>query len=144
MANRARLVAVVAALVGGLATVGSAQEYKVIVNAANPIASLKRSDLSRLFLKQASRWPGGVAVEPVDLSLTSPVRQRFSLDVHGKSLDAIQVYWRREMFSGHEVPPAARPETEVITFVRSHPGGVGYVSKTAFLGADVKVVTVEN
>jgi ABC-type phosphate transport system substrate-binding protein len=142
MAKRARLVALVAAVLAGSAAMGAAEEYKVIVNAANPVTSMKRSDVSRLFLKQTTRWPNGTTVEPVDLSLTSPLRQRFTRDVHSKSLDAIEAYWRREMFSGHEMPPPTRLEPEIVAFVRAHPGAIGYVSATANLGADIKAVAV--
>src|SRR6185436_149978 len=58
------------------------QGFVVIVNASNPISSVKRDELSRIFLKKLTQWQDGSQIEPVDLSESSPARARFSLGVH--------------------------------------------------------------
>lgn len=62
--------------------------YKVIVNPANPTSSLTRSQLSRMFL-DASTWPDGQPVLPVDLMPESPVRELFSTAIHGMPAAAV-------------------------------------------------------
>lgn len=128
----------------GLVAVGADEDYQVIVNVANPLSSVKRVDLSRLFLKKTTRWPNGVAVLPVDLSMVSPLRGRFTREIHGRSLDAILAYWRQQLFSGGEEPPLVRPESEVIAFVRANPGAIAYVSAAANLSTGVKALKVES
>jgi ABC-type phosphate transport system substrate-binding protein len=128
----------------GLATVAHAQDaYKVVVNPANPTASLPRAELARLFLKKAATWPGGAAVAVIDQERASPVRQAFSLGIHQKSADAIAAYWQTAVFSGRDVPAAiAKSDAEVLAFVRANPGAVGYVSAEADI-AGVKALAVK-
>jgi ABC-type phosphate transport system substrate-binding protein len=128
----------------GLATAARAQAaYKVIVNPANPTASLSRAEVARLFLKKAATWPDGAAVAVIDQERASPVRQAFSLAIHQKSADAIAAYWQTAVFSGRDVPPAiAKSDADVLAFVRANPGAVGYVSAEADL-AGVKALAVK-
>ncbi len=117
--------------------------FKVIVHANNPVTSMSEGDVSNFFLKKQSRWDSGSPVEPIDLWNDSPVREVFSKAVHGRSVSSIKNYWQRQIFSGREVPPPeASSEAEVVAFVRSRPGAIGYVSSGTRLDG-VKEVTVE-
>ena len=51
--------------------------YRVVVNAANPAASVRRSYVSRIFLKKLTRWTDGTLAAPVDLPEADPVREAF-------------------------------------------------------------------
>jgi ABC-type phosphate transport system substrate-binding protein len=123
--------------------VARAQGYVVIVNTANPVASVSRSDLSKIFLKKVERWPNGQPAAPVDLGASSPAREKFTTDVIGKSPRALEAYWQQQIFSGKNVPPVSKPtDDEVIEFVKANPNAVGYVSPKAAEGAGVKRLTV--
>ena len=136
------IVALLLILADPLAAQGGAG-YRVIVNAANPATPMRRADVSNLFLKKTSRWAHGVAVTPVDQSTTSPVRAAFSKDVHGRSIDALQSYWQQQIFSGRNEPPRVKlSDAEVMAFVQSNPGAIGYVSDAATLIDGVKVLSV--
>ncbi len=50
--------------------------FRVVVNANNPITSLEKAKLERLFLKKESRWADGSKVQPVDRVLALRVGQR--------------------------------------------------------------------
>lgn len=117
----------------------SQQDFVLIVNAANPASSISQDELGRIFLKKMAKWQDGVRIEPVDLGAGSSVRARFSQSVHGKETAAVKAYWQKMIFSGREVPP---PElgsaAEVVAFVGSHRGGVGYVPEGTDLGERVK------
>lgn len=122
----------VALLVAALAGVpGSAQttDFRVI---AHPDASVDRIDagtLSRIFLKKTERWEDGSRIFPVDQVESSPVREAFSREVHGRSVAAIKAYWQQRIFSGREVPPPEKvSDRDVVEFVRATPGAVGYVA----------------
>lgn len=125
------------------ATPLAAQEFKVIVNSANPISDIPASALSKIFLKETPGFPGGAAATPVDQSKTSPVRAAFSKRIIGRPVSAVDTYWQQQIFSGKEVPPAAKAsDDDVVAFVKSTPGAVGYVSAGAST-AGVKVIDVK-
>ncbi|MCP3964663.1 MAG: phosphate ABC transporter substrate-binding protein [bacterium] len=118
------------------------QSYVVIVNAENPATSLSKKRVSRLLLKEISRWDAHAA-EPVDLDSKSKVREAFSKEIHGRSVSSIKNYWQRQIFSGKAVPPPeVATDAAVISFVKARPGGIGYVSAQTRLPSDVKVLTV--
>jgi ABC-type phosphate transport system substrate-binding protein len=119
----------------------SAADFKVVVNASNPTASLGAAQLGRLFLKKDTRWESGETVEPVDQSAKSTVRAAFSTDVHHKDVGSIKSYWQQQIFSGRGTPPPEMSsDAEVLAFVRSHAGAIGYVSSAAAVGDGVKAV----
>jgi ABC-type phosphate transport system substrate-binding protein len=138
--------AVVAALAGAalLPAPGSAAAggYRVVVNAGNPVASLERTELARLFLRKVTSWPDGQPVVVVDQERTSPVRGAFSREIHQRDADAVAAHWQVLVFSGRDTPPRiVKSDGDVLEFVRSHVGAVGYVSDDTPL-TGVKAVTV--
>ena len=125
----------------GLAQAG----VQVIVHAGVPEIALTREELSRLFLKKVPRWPDGVEVAPVDLEPHAPARAAFTSLAHRRSVELLNRYWQRQIFSGRESPPpTVRGDAEVIAYVRATPGAIGYVSGAADVrGArGVRVVSV--
>jgi len=116
--------------------------YVVIANADNPATSLSKSQVSKLMLKKVTKWENGRRAEPVDQSIQQEVRAAFTKDVHGRSVSGIKNYWQREVFSGKNVPPPeVGSDSEVVNFVKVHPGGLGYVSSGARVDG-VKVLSV--
>ena len=118
----------------------AAPSFLVVVNEANPIASLTPDELSDLFLKKSSRWGDGSLVLPVDQGEDSHIRERFNREVHRKSAAGVRAYWQQRIFSGRDVPPPEkRGDAEVIAFVRNNPAAIGYISAAAS-ASGVKVV----
>ena len=115
--------------------------YKIIVNPSNPLTSMTRDDVARLFLKKATKFPDGRTASPVDLPLSSPVRESFSKNIHGKPATAVDAYWQQQIFSGRDIPPAQKSESAAINFVRSNENGIAYVSAGADT-AGLKVIAV--
>ncbi len=127
-----RLAIVALALVASSGAARAQEGVVVIVNASNPVSSMSRTEVARRFLKQTTTWPNGARVEPVDLSKSSPVRQAFSRQVLGRSVASVESYWLQTVFSGRDVPPPERSsDAEVVSFVRSVPNAIGYVSAGA-------------
>jgi protein TonB len=116
-----------------------AQEgYRVVVNAANPVSALSKSQMSKLFLDKAT-WDDGVVVSPVDQLPESTVRSAFSKEVLGAPVSsAIERMRLMRKVSGADMPPAVASDREVLAYVRLKPGAIGYVS----LAADVTGVKV--
>jgi ABC-type phosphate transport system substrate-binding protein len=118
------------------------QAVRLVVNEANPAITISRVQASQLFLKKVTAWDHGAAALPVDQVESSSVRDAFSTQIHGRSVNEIKAYWQRMIFSGRSVPPPVRSsDREVIEFVSTHPGAVGYVSGEAGT-AGVRVLQV--
>jgi ABC-type phosphate transport system substrate-binding protein len=115
--------------------------YKVIANPSVSLNSLSRDELSRIFLKKASKFHDGHGASPVDLLSSSSVRDNFSRDVHGKPTSAVEAYWQQQVFSGREVPPPEKNEGSALDFVRSNSNGIAYVSSAADTGG-LRVINV--
>lgn len=117
-------------------------DFRVIVHATNPVESLPREDVAKMFRLQIRRWKDWddePRVEPVDHKLGAAVRLSFTLQVHGRSLQRVQSYWHRKVFSGRGVPPPTRDsDEEVIQFVSRMEGGIGYIEAGTPLPETVK------
>jgi ABC-type phosphate transport system substrate-binding protein len=136
-------VSLAAVLAAGVLPVGSADaKFRVIAHSQVKGSQIPRAVLSSIFLGQASRWGDGSAVRPVDQSVQSPVRQSFSLDVLRQGLVAVQVYWQRRITRGQRPPPVKASDEEVVSYVASTPGAIGYVSAETPLPAGVKVIEI--
>ena len=123
------------------APAAAADGYKLVINAANPVTSLDRREASAIFLRRSTRWPDGTPVMAVD-GPDSPAREAFSKDVHGKKAASIRSHWLQVIFSGRGVPPPEKAsDSDVILYVETHPGAIGYVA-SATATDDVKVLKV--
>lgn len=128
------------------APVASAQQsagYNIVVNAANPTSSLTSEQVSRLLLKRETKWQNGQTVLPVDLPYTSPVRERLTRALHGKSVEEMKAYWQQMIFSGRAVPPLEQTsDREVLDYVRANVNAIGYVASDTPVGANIKVLMI--
>ncbi len=126
-----------------IAAPAAAQDFKVVANPSVAASDIAAADLAKIFLKQTSKYPDGGAAVPVDQGKASPVRAAFSQKVLGKSVGAVDTYWQQQIFSGKDVPPAAKSsDDDVIAFVKATPGAIGYVAASAG-AAGVKTITVK-
>lgn len=134
-------VAFAAGLLLAAAAGSGAEDFTVIVHPSNPATSVSRGQLAAIFLRKSARWPNGTPAHPVDRIEDAPVREGFSKEVLGRSASAVKSYWVQRLFSGRGLPPPEKPsEAEVLDYVGSHPGAVGYAESPT---ADVKVLRVE-
>ena len=120
-----------------------AQEFQVVVHAGAGLTEISRDDLSKIFQKKAGRLPSGENAHPVDRGDDAAVREAFSQAVHGRSAQQIAAYWQQQVFSGRDFPPQQKDsDQEVLAYVASTTGAIGYVAAGASLGAGVKAVRV--
>jgi ABC-type phosphate transport system substrate-binding protein len=120
-----------------------AQDFQMVVNTANPVASISAGDASKLFLKRERKWSHGAAAMAVDQAPDAAVRTAFTRKVHARSVSAVATYWQQQIFAGKDVPPTEKGSDEaVLAFVRANPNAVGYVSADAALGTGVKRLAV--
>jgi ABC-type phosphate transport system substrate-binding protein len=101
--------------------------------------------LSKIFHREIARWGDRTEVLPVDQSARAPVRLAFATQILGQSLGELQQYWVRRMQSDWVVPPPTKgSDREVLAFVASNPGAIGYVTDGITVPPDVKVLTLVN
>lgn len=135
-------VLVLSGLLAGQAPVDAASgsPYRVIVHHQVKGARISRGALTSIFLKQAPKWNDGSAILPVDQSVRSPVRRSFSGDVLLQGIPEVQIYWQRRMSQGVTPPPVKATDEEVVAYVASTPGAIGYVSPATPLPETVRPV----
>lgn len=131
------------ALAAGAPLPAAAADFVVVVNAANPQASLPAAEVSNLFLQKTHQWGSGERVRAVDLPEASPARESFSRAIHGRPTSAVKAYWQRMIFSGIDTPPPEKPTpADVLAYVKANPGGIGYVPAGTPLPDGVKALKV--
>ena len=101
---------------------------------------IARGILSSIFLKQVPRWGDGSPIFPIDQSVRSDVRRSFSGDVLNQGVAEVQLYWQRKMSTGLVPPPVKTSDEDVLAFVASTPGAIGYVSANAAIPESVKAI----
>jgi ABC-type phosphate transport system substrate-binding protein len=112
----------------------------VIVNKANPAASMTAVDLRPIFQTKNISWPHGEQAFPVNLPGTDPVRQQFDKAVLGLNADQVARYWIDRKIRGGARPPVHAPNAQaVLKAVAQTPGAVGYV-REGEVNSSVKVV----
>lgn len=120
-----------------------AEEIVVIVNKDNPETSLSKSDLLKMYTGKKSSWSNGASVKACNQKLDGEAAGAFLKSYLGKSTGDYQALWMEIMLSGSASPPkAVTDDGEVIAFVKSHQGGIGYIA-AASLTEDVKKIDVE-
>ncbi len=111
-----------------------------MVNARCGVAAMTRNEVINIFFGRSRQFFNGIEVQPVDMSDNHPDRARFYSSLVGKELSEVNAYWSRQVFSGRMQPPVklGTPE-EVLKWVASHPGGIGFIELSK---ADARVRVV--
>lgn len=115
-------------------------ELVVVVNARSGVAAMTRNEVINVFFGRSRQYFNGVEAQPVDLVDSHPDRARFYNALIGKDVAEVNAYWSRQVFSGRLQPPTkVNSAEEVIKWVSSRPGGIGFV-ELAKADARVRVV----
>lgn len=128
----------------------SAQQGKeavmvVIVNPANPVESITRADLHKIFSGDKTTWNNGTVIVPYLRS--APAHERdVLLSVVMKMTDVqYQEYWIKKIYSGQSVrePVQVRSAALLLEAVRSQKGGIALIDASE-VKSGVKMVPVED
>jgi hypothetical protein len=115
-------------------------ELAVVVNARCGVAAMTRNEVINLFFGRTRQFFNGIEAQPVDMLDAHPDRARFYNGLVGKDLSEINAYWSRQVFSGRMQPPVkVGSQEEVLKWVVSHPGGIGFIELSK---ADARVRVV--
>ncbi len=140
--RRWMLIMVLAVAMMPMTAVGD-DSFKIIVHPGVQETSLTKVALKQIFLKKTTQWSNGQWIKPIDQKKSSTVRRAFTKAVHGRSVSAIKNYWQQRIFSGRGVPPLEKPsDAQIVSYVLSHPGAIGYVSVGTPTGK-AKVTTIK-
>jgi ABC-type phosphate transport system substrate-binding protein len=134
---------------------GGKRKVVVIVNASNPVESLRADQVRELFLKKTTTWksvlPGDLKgfddnerVRPVDLADHVAERKAFLEQVLEMSSSALQRHWVRLQYQAAlDAPPQAESSERAVRLVGDTRGGIGFAAEdslTEELRKKVKVV----
>ncbi len=108
--------------------------FRVIVHPDSEVKSLTVSEIRAKFYKKDLNWPDGTEVLPVDLPVDSRTRITFSDAILGKTPEEVQTSWFQRTFDGLTPPAEAANNAQVVSYVKSTPGAIGYVSRNTALG----------
>ena len=115
-------------------------ELVVVVNSRSGVAVMSRSEVINIFFGRNRQFFNGLEAQPVDMLDAHPDRARFYHALVGKDLADINAYWSRQIFSGRtQQPPKMATTDEIIKWVSSHSGGIGYI-ELAKADARVRIV----
>lgn len=127
---------------GGL--FGSAQavaDIVVIANKSLGVGSISVKEAKRVWLGKIKKL-GGISLKLADLPKGNGSRDHFYSKVVKKSEKKLKFYWAKIVFAGKGVPPKILDsDADVISWVASTPGAVGYVD-SAIADDSVKVLMV--
>jgi ABC-type phosphate transport system substrate-binding protein len=117
-------------------------EPVVIVNKANPAASISIADLKLIYNGGKRKFDDGQTIQPASLEPENPVREEFFSRALHVAEESYRLYWLRMIFTGKGKPPVElKTEEEVVSFVTARKGGIAYID-SAKVSVDVKVLKV--
>ena len=134
----------IALVMAGTIPCRAADDCVVIVNKANPVASVSAGDLRKMFLGEKPTWASLAKVSAVTPAPDKPEYAASIKRATGMSGGDFKRYFIQLSFLGKVVPPPRTLDSNaaIVKFVATYPGAVGCVPE-ADAGAAVKVIKVE-
>ena len=109
----------------------SVEKVKIIVNKDTPINSISIDTLSQIYTGTKTKWDNGDKIF-IALLKQGPSHTAFTKDVVGISHKKLVGIWKKAIFTGVGTPPSmVNSEMDMIAFVASTKGAIGYVSSSA-------------
>jgi len=112
----------------------------VIVNAENTTGILSPSEVKLIYLRKITRRWSGIKknIIPVDRKGSPETRRIFLNKILGMTEDDLDRYYAEREYQNAEMPPVeVASDAEMIEFVSTNIGAIGYVSSSS-LSAQVK------
>lgn len=118
-----------------------AGDFVVIVHPQNPQNQISAADLRQIFTGKKTSWGDGVRIELITQDDTK-VHETFTRTILMKSPLQFAMYWKKLFFTGQGIPPdAVAADRDVLSFVSSRRGAIGYIAPASLDGA-VKALEV--
>lgn len=122
----------------------TANEVVIIANADVPENTLSDQELRNIFNGTQRTWSDRSRVEIATLS-DSPCHEVFTQTYLNRTSRQFENHWRRLVFSGRArtIPNSFSTEQEMIRFVGSTPGAIGYLPAGTPIDDSVKIIHIK-
>lgn len=116
------------------------EDITIVAHKDIAINSITKEQVKDIWLFSIKKLPTAGRIKVVDQKKGSTVRDSFYSTITGKTPSQIKSHWAKQMFMGKGYPPKALPgDEEILQWVASTPGGIGYVNKSATI-TSVKIL----
>ena len=118
-------------LLSVLASWSAHAELVLVVSNRSSIEHLSREQTINIFMGRYRKAPNDTTIRPLDLEKEAPERRLFYRQLIDKSLEEVNAYWARLMFSGRTAPPIpVKGQTELLDILLNDPATIGYVDRS--------------
>lgn len=118
-------------------------QVAVVVNSNNPMDTISVDKLLEIYTLNTKSWEDGELITVVDLKTEEATKKEFLevLELSSSSLKKIRL---KKLFTGKAKPPKAlNSDSEIIEFISTNPGSVGYIDpKNLPPDSKVKVIAM--
>lgn len=129
-------------VVASVSSVGAAPDLVIIAHPGIAESALESKELQRIYLGKQTQWRDDTSIVPVMLK-SGPLHDEFIENYIDRSVQRFVTYWRQMVFTGKGVPPRSfAQESELVEYVASTPGSVGFASAAAKVSG-VKVLSLD-
>lgn len=112
----------------------------VVVNAKNPTPELSHRELVDLYMGRSIYFSDGTMAMRLDHPRGSPIREAFYQKMLGKSVDEVNAYWAKLLFTGRVSPPqVVESNSEIISVIKNNERAIAYVDES-YVDDSVRVV----
>ena len=119
-----------------------AEDVVAVVSAKSPLHSLATHQVADIFLGKTSRFPDGTPAVPIDQGEDSPAREKFYVQITGKSPAQMKAHWSKIIFTGRGQPPKqVATNAEARKAIADNPSAIGYIDASQ-VDASVKVLAI--
>lgn len=106
----------------------SGRKIVVVVSRDNPVQTVSKGELRRIFLRKKTQWPGGTGITVYERPASSRIRKEFSQRVLGKKPGELKEYWMNLMLTRGLKPPKVLRSAKLVTrHLQRVKGGIAYV-----------------
>lgn len=112
----------------------------VIVSSLNSVKTLTRDHVEDIFLGRMQQFPNEQRALPIDQAEGSAVRERFNMEVLGRTSAQVRTHWARILFTGRGRPPRSVASNEdMLQAIAADVHAIGYIQRR-FVNGSVVVV----
>lgn len=113
-----------------LTAVSARADWYVVVNVANPQATMVQREVVDLFMGRTRTFSGGEFALVFDLPRDHPEHAAFFQALTGMGPSQVNSYWSRLMFSGQAMPPQPLPnEAGMVEVLKRNPNAIGWLPR---------------
>lgn len=120
-----------------------AGEVAVVANAKTATGDVDKATLREIYTGVKTKWGDGKKIEFVVLADSGDINDTFMNQFVGRTPAQFVAFWKKQVFTGKGLEPkTVKTEKEVLDYVSSTEGAIGYVGVGSVNGS-VKAVSVK-